>query len=61
MTMNLFTAVVLEGFSSFTIENGSLVTSQDYETLIEKWSYYDPEATGWIKPKHLAYLIYELP
>jgi hypothetical protein len=24
------------------------------------WSHYDPLATGWIKPKHLAFLMYEL-
>jgi len=37
------------------------VSSQDYDALIELWSFYDPTATGWIKPKHLAFLIYELP
>ena len=38
-----------------------MVSSQDYEQLIELWSHYDPTATGWIKPKHLAFLMYELP
>jgi hypothetical protein len=38
-----------------------VVSSEDYEELIELWSHYDPTATGWIKPKYLAFLIYELP
>lgn len=29
--------------------------------MIDLWSDYDHTATGWIKPKHLAFLIYELP
>jgi hypothetical protein len=29
--------------------------------LIEKWSDYDKNATGWITPKDLVFLIYELP
>ena len=61
MTMNMFIAVVLEGFSSFSIENCSPVTSSDYDRLTDAWSHYDPLASGWIKPKHLAFLIYELP
>jgi len=59
--VNLFIAVVLEGFAQFSIQNNSIVSSQDYDALIELWSHYDPTATGWIKPKHLAFLIYELP
>lgn len=36
------------------------MSSQDYDNLVDLWSFYDPTATGWIKPKHLAFLIYEL-
>ena len=60
MIMNLFVAVVIEGFSASTQENSGIVTSQDYLNLIEKWSVYDPNATGFITPKDLAFLIYEL-
>lgn len=61
MVVNLFTAIVLEGFAQFSIQNNSVVSTEDYDALIELWSHYDPTATGWIKPKHLAFLIYELP
>lgn len=61
MVVNLFTAIVLEGFAQFSIQNNSVVSSQDYDALIELWSHYDPTATGFIKPKHLAFLMYELP
>ena len=37
------------------------MSTQDYDMLIELWSHYDPTATGWIKPKHLAFLMFELP
>jgi hypothetical protein len=29
--------------------------------LIDKWSDYDKDATGWISLKNLAFLIFELP
>lgn len=61
MVVNLFIAIVLEGFAQFSIQNNSIVGSHDYEKLIDIWSFYDPTATGWIKPKHLAFLMYELP
>ena len=61
MIVNLFIAIVLEGFAQFSIQNNAIVGSQDYETLIDLWSDYDPTATGWIKPEHLAFLIYQLP
>lgn len=60
MVMNLFVAVVIEGFSASTWENTGVVTSWDYQELIKKWSIYDPNATGFIKPVDLAFLFYEL-
>jgi hypothetical protein len=61
MVVNLFIAIVLEGFAQFSIQNNSIVSSQDYDTLIDLWAFYDPQASGWIKPKSLAFLMYELP
>ena len=61
MIMNLFVAVVIEGFSTSTKENTGVVTSQDYTLLIERWKRYDPSACGFIYPVDLAFLIYELP
>ena len=61
MIMNLFVAVVIEGFSSSSNDNSGDVTSEDYTILIEKWAEYDKDASGWIDPKDLAFLIFELP
>jgi len=60
LIMNLFIAVVIEGFSSSSKENSGVVTSEHYSQLIEKWADYDKDATGWITPKDLAFMIYEL-
>ena len=60
MIMNLFVAVVIEGFQASCSENSGVVTSTDYKILIEKWSIYDPKATGFITPKDLAFLVYDL-
>lgn len=72
MIMNLFIAVVIEGFNasvSFNYqykhiqskENTGVVTSNDFQLLIDKWADYDKNATGWISPEDLAFLMYELP
>lgn len=29
--------------------------------MVEKWADYDKNATGWITPEDLAFLMYELP
>ena len=60
MMLNLFIAVVLEGFSSTNKEHTGVVTSQHYNEFIEKWTFYDEEASGWIKLEDLIFLIYEL-
>ena len=58
--LNLFAAFVLDGFSVSNIENKSLVTGENFESLVNKWSEYDPKATGWIDPQDIAFLVYEL-
>jgi len=35
---------------SANMENDALVSASDYSILVEKWSEYDPNATGWITP-----------
>lgn len=37
-----------------------MVTVDHYNQLIELWADYDKDATGWIAPKDLIFLIYEL-
>jgi hypothetical protein len=60
MMLNLFIAVVLEGFSSTNKEHTGSVTSEHFNDLIDKWIHYDQEATGWIDVRDLIFLIYEL-
>lgn len=36
------------------------MTSEDYDQLIKLWSEYDPQASGWIEPNDLVYLLHEL-
>eukprot|EP00357_Protocruzia_adherens_P002279 CAMPEP_0115018076 /NCGR_PEP_ID=MMETSP0216-20121206/28549_1 /TAXON_ID=223996 /ORGANISM="Protocruzia adherens, Strain Boccale" /LENGTH=525 /DNA_ID=CAMNT_0002389119 /DNA_START=329 /DNA_END=1906 /DNA_ORIENTATION=- len=60
MIMNLFVAVVLEGFSESTKENEASITPQQYEEFVEMWSLYDEEGTGWISVEDLAFLLHEL-
>ena len=41
MMLNLFIAVVLEGFSSTNKEHTGSVTSEHFNDLIDKWIHYD--------------------
>lgn len=60
MMLNLFIAVVLEGFSSTNKEHTGAVTSEHFNELQELWVNYDQMATGWIDVKDLIFLIYQL-
>ena len=60
MMLNLFIAVVLEGFSSTNKEHTGTVTSEHFNELTKLWIYYDPHATGFIPVRDLIFLIYEL-
>lgn len=60
MMLNLFIAVVLEGFSSTNKEHTGAVTSEHFNELIELWVDYDHKATGWIDIKDLIFLIFQL-
>ena len=58
MMVNLFIAVVLEGFSSTNKEHTGVVTQKDYQDFIDKWLEFDPEATGWINLEDLIFLMH---
>ena len=58
--LNLFIAVVLEGFSSTNKEHTGVVTSKHYSQFISHWITYDEDATGWIKLEDLIFFLYEL-
>jgi hypothetical protein len=49
MMMNLFIAVIIEGYASTNKEHTGIVTSENFKDLIFKWMFYDKNATGWIK------------
>jgi hypothetical protein len=48
--LNLFAAFVLDGFTVSTTEKNSSIRSEHFESLVDKWSEYDPKASGWIDP-----------
>jgi hypothetical protein len=58
--INLFVAVVLEGFSSTNKEHTGFIHSLHFEELLEKWTAYDEDATGWIKMEDICFLVHEV-
>ena len=58
--LNLFIAVVLEGFSSTNKEHTGVVTSEHFNELLDAWMYYDSSGEGWINVTDVVFLIYEL-
>jgi len=61
MIMNLFVAVVIEGFSSQSKDNSGVITSDNFDQLIDAWSEFDKKRTGWMSLKKLVFMIYSLP
>ena len=62
MIMNLFVAVVIEGFEeSRKDDEDSIINSRQLDSFLEKWSHYDPKARGWIRPVDLAFLLHDIP
>lgn len=46
--LNLFVAVILNGFTSSNEEEGISKFKEKIEKIKKIWQYYDPEATGFI-------------
>ena len=59
--MNLFIAVVIQGYNMPIRENHAELMPNHIEEFIEKWSLYDPKATGFITPYDLAFILLECP
>ena len=57
MMMNLFIAVIIEGFSSTNKEHTGTVNSKDFNQLIETWTKFDTNATRWINMHDIIYLV----
>lgn len=60
MMLNLFIAVVIEGFSSTNKEHTGVITQKDYQDFIDHWLEFDREATGWIYLEDLIFLMHKI-
>jgi len=60
MTLNLFVAVVLEGYKSTNKEQSGGISFAMLNELVETWVEFDPEASGWISVKDLIFLVFEV-
>lgn len=58
--MNLFLAVVVEGYLESLKEQEAVINPCQMEELLDKWAEYDPEGTGFMTPENMAFLLYEL-
>ncbi len=60
MAMNLFLAVVVEGYFESLRENEAIINPQQMDSFLEKWSEYDPGGEGYLTPEQFAFLLHEL-
>jgi len=60
MMLNLFIAVVLEGYMATLKDHIGIVSTEMLDDLVDTWVDYDPEATGWISVKDLIFLVYDV-
>lgn len=60
MSINLFLAVIVEGYIESLKENEAIITPNQMEEFIDKWAEYDPTGTGFINPESMAFLLHEL-
>lgn len=60
LMLNLFIAVVIEGFGSVNKEHTGAVTHKDYMNFLDAWLCFDYDATGWIELEDVIYFIFIL-
>jgi len=60
MIMNVFLAVVVEGYLESLKEQEAVINPNQMEELLDKWAEYDPEGSGFLTPENMAFLLYEL-
>lgn len=53
--LNLFVGVVLEAFE--TSNEGEILSTEDLDDFVTKWSYFDPDATWYIKAEQMKKLL----
>ena len=58
--LNLFIAIILQGFNSTNQKSNLIISQESLEDFADKWSKYDPNATGFILIEDFRILIEEL-
>lgn len=53
--LNLFVGIVLEAFENSN--EGEILNSEDLDDFVTKWSYFDPNATWYIRAQHMKNLV----
>jgi uncharacterized membrane protein len=61
VAMNLSVAAVIDGLRSARKDDCAIISVDCIERMIDIWSEYDPNATGWISVESLVFLIFESP
>lgn len=56
----MFLAVVVEGYSETLKESNAVIDPDKSELILDKYSFYDVNGTGFISPMDLAFLMIEL-
>jgi hypothetical protein len=60
MILNMFDAVVLEGFSESMQDSDKAVNTSVLNSLRSKWSEFDPKGVGWLSPDNLCQILHEM-
>lgn len=60
MIINLFMAIVIEGFFISEHEHESVINQKNIEEFLDKWSEYDPSGSGFISYENMAFLLHDL-
>ena len=58
--MNLFVAVVLQGFQESTKENEAAIVPMQYELFLEKWNQYDNEGIGLLDSMYISFILNDI-
>lgn len=58
--INLFVAIILEGFDETIVENKQVFNLQSHEKIRNAWSPYDPFASGFIRIKDFPRFMFRL-
>lgn len=58
--LNLFIAIILEGFAETSNKENNLIEKEDIDKFIKCWSKLDPKGTGFIKLLELPDFLFDL-